>query len=484
MQDRQGGRRPTGSTQPDVERASLCGEAPHRDGCRTDRPPLPEIEYDPSRQPPPNADGVKREDLDKLRKAYEAGSDAKRKGIAEFAGQYGLTRPQVHWLAFKNGFTKPGAESSRLELPLEIQEILQQAAGLGRQATHMAISRALRALLQYPRGAFPHVTRALLWRLVRRYKGPAMHRRYQRARWSADDVEILMKGYSQGRFGIEQTVRELMRRHPDWSRDQIHWKAHSLGLTQRESPPNARNARKPWSQAEQMGIINEASRIPAGRIGKKFERTAWAVQCRLAGLEASSRVVEKDYGLRRLKDLLHVRTSRLQRFIGQGKLRARRLLISGSSLVEWLRKQESARNAAGRTEQTVTRRSPSRRWYTLQKAAERLRVTRQDVEELLAKGILKPYRPRIPEKNLWAFLDEHGWELQRDSLEFESPDEEAQRWVKAPRRLTPEKAAALAKMQAQRQHTETITACRYCGRQLQGNVRGFHESRCAQRPKA
>jgi len=484
MQDRQGGRRPTGGTRPEAERPSLRDEAPNRDGGGADCLPMREIEYDPSKQPPSSTDGVKSEDLDKLRKAYEAGGNAKRKGIAEFVGQYGLTRPQVHWLAFKNGFTKLGAESSRLELPLEIQEILQQAAGLGRQATHKAISRALRALLQYPRGAFPHVTRALLWRLVRKYNGPAMHRRYQRARWSADDIEILMKGYSQGRFGAEQAVRELMRRHPDWSRDQIHWKAHSLGLAHRESSPNVRNARKPWSEAEQMGIINEASRIPASSIGKKFERTAWAIQCRLSGLEASSRVVEKDYGLRRLKDLLHVRTNRLQRFIGQGKLRARRLLISGSSLVEWLRKQESARNAAGCTEQTVTRRSASRRWYTLQKAAERLRVTRQDVEELLAKGILKPYRPRIPEKNLWAFLDEHGWELQRDSLEFESPDEEAQRWVKPPRSLTPEKAAALAKMQAQRQHTETITTCRYCGRQLQGNVRGFHESRCPQRPKA
>ena len=203
-----------------------------------------------------------------------------------------------------------------------------------------------------------------------------------------------------------------------------------------------------------MGIINEASRIPAASIGKKFERTGWAVQCRLAGLQASSRVVEKDYGLRKLKELLHVRTSRLQRFVGQGKLRARRLLISGSSLAEWLRKQESGPAAAGRRGQRVTRARVSRRCYTLQKAAERLGVNRQAVEELLDKGILKPFRPRIPEKNLWAFLEEHGWELQRDSLEFESLDEEPQHWVKPAHSLPAERAAALAKMQAQSQHTE------------------------------
>ena len=131
-----------------------------------------------------------------------------------------------------------------------------------------------------------------------------------------------------------------------------------------------------------------------------------------------------------------------------------------------------------------TRQSPTKRSYTLQKAAERLGVTRQAVEKLLAKGILKPYRPRVPEKNFWAFLEEHGWELQRDSLEFESLDEEPRRWVKPVRTVTPERAAAFARMQAQRKHTETIKACRYCGRQLRGNVRGFHENRCPKRPKA
>ena len=111
-------------------------------------------------------------------------------------------------------------------------------------------------------------------------------------------------------------------------------------------------------------------------------------------------------------------------------------------------------------------------------------LANKTVEELLAKGILKPYRPRVPEKNLWAFLEEHGWELERDSLEFESLDEEPQRWVKPVPTVTSERAAALAKMQAQRRHTETIKVCRYCGRQLRGNVRAFHENRCPKRPKA
>jgi hypothetical protein len=190
-------------------------------------------------------------------------------------------------------------------------------------------------------------------------------------------------------------------------------------------------------------------------------------------------VIERDYGLRRLKELLHVRTNRIQRFIGQGKLKARRLLISAPSLIKRLRNQESESAAGANGKGRVTRQSSSKRSYTLQKAAERLGVTRQAVEELLAKGILKPYRPRVPEKNFWAFLEEHGW-----ALEFESLDEEPQRWIKAVRTVTPERAAALARMQTQRKHTETIKVCRYCGRQLRGNVRGFHENRCPKRPKA
>ena len=426
---------------------------------------------------------MKPDDIEKLRRAYEAGPGEKEKGISDLAERYGLTRSQVRQLAFKNGFTKLGGKKGKLLVPPEVEEILQQASALGRQAMHMAINRALRALLQYPRGAFPYVTRALLWRLSRKYKAPTKHRRYQRARWSADDIELLVNGYSRGRSGINEAVRELMRRHPDWSRSQIHWKARSLGLTHKESSPKARNAGRRWSEAEEMGIINEASRISASSIGKKFGRTGWAVQCRLAGLGASSRVIERDYGLRRLKELLHVRTDRIQRFIGQGKLKARRLLVSARSLIARLRRQESE-SAADGTGGRVTQLPSSKRSYTLQKAAERLGVTRQAVQELLAKGTLKPYRPRVPEKNLWAFLEEHGWELQRDSLEFESPDEEPQRWVKPLRNVTPERAAALAKMRAQRMHTETIRVCRYCGRQLQGNVRGFHENRCPKRPKA
>ena len=427
---------------------------------------------------------MKPDDIERLRRAYEGGPGEKEKGISDLVERYGLTRGQVRWLAFKNGFTKLATKNGKLEVPPEVEEILQQACGLGRRAIHMAINRASRALLQYPRGAFPHVTRALLWRLCRKYKAPAKHQRYQRARWSADDVELLGNGYSRGPSGINEAVRELMRRHPQWSRDQIYWKARSLGLTHKESSPNARNARRRWSKAEEMGIINEAGRISASGIGKRFGRTGWAVQCRLAGLKASSRVIERDYGLKRLKELLHVRTNRIQRFIGQGKLKAHRLLISAPSLIERLRNEESESAAGANGKGRVTRQSPTKRSYTLQKAAERLGVTRQAVEELLAKGILKPYRPRVPEKNLWAFLEEHGWELQRDSLEFESLDEEPQRWVKPVRTVTPERAAALAKMQAQRRHTETIKACRYCGRQLRGNVRGFHENRCPKRPKA
>src|SRR5262249_25569392 len=158
------------------------------------------------------------------------------------------TRGQVRWLAFKNGFTKLATKNRTLEVPPEVEEILQQASGLGRQATQMAINRALRALLQYPRGAFPHVTRALLWRLCRKYKIHAKHQRYRRARWSAEDVELLTNGYSGGPSEINEVVRELLRRHPEWSRDQIYWKAHSLGLTHKPSSPNARNARTRWSE--------------------------------------------------------------------------------------------------------------------------------------------------------------------------------------------------------------------------------------------
>jgi len=111
-----------------------------------------------------------------------------------------------------------------------------------------------------------------------------------------------------------------------------------------------------------------------------------------------------------------------------------------------------------------------------------LGVTPQQVSDLLAEGSLKPYRPRVAEADLWHFLDKHGWELQPDSLDFESLDCEPQHWVKRVPDLTPQQAASLAKLEAERRHTQTIKSCRYCGRQVRGNACASHERRCPQRP--
>ena len=432
-------------------------------------------------QKSPRGASIKPEDLEKLRRAYQSGAAEKQKGISEFAALYGLKRYQVYWIAFKNGFTGLGRGNSKLHLPSEAEKILQQAAGLGRRAAQAAINRVMRVLWQYPRAEFGHVTRALLWRISRKYKRPlSQHRRYERARWSPADVELLRRGYAEGGAGIRRAVRELLRRHPDWSPRQIHYKAQSLGLGHRELEGNAGKALKPWSQSEEMALISKATHKPAKSIGATLDRSRWAVRCRLAGLDARSRVSGQDYGSEDLIELLHVGRRMLQRLIGSKKLKATNLHISRRSVEEFLRN----RGSPGKPRSSA-RRAPLKKYYTVHKAAARLGMRREDVEGLLAKGVLKPYRPRVSEENLWKFLEKHGWQLQRDALEFESLDEEPQRWVKpAPSELTPAQRALLAKLQAQRKHTERVNACRYCGRQFSGNVYAFHEKRCPQRPKA
>ena len=334
----------------------------------------------------------------------------------------------------------------------------------------------MRVLLQYPRGAFGQVTPAMLWKQIRKYQTPSAHRRYHRAHWSTADLELLAEGYREGAAGIRRRVRELMRRHPDWSRDQIHWKACSLSLSPQAH--NKSNARRPWSEKEDMTLISLATLKPIASIAKKLDRSTWAVQCRLSGLRLSGRVAGQDYGCEDLVSLLRIGRRKLDRLIGSKKLRCTALRISRRSVDDFLRKQNSDGSVPGISS---GRKVPSKKYYTLQKAAARLGVTPQQVGELLARGLLKPYRPRVSELNLWQFLEKYGWELQPESLEFESLDCEPQRWVKRVPELTAQEAASLAKLRAQRAHADTVRICRYCRRQFRGNALGFHEKRCPQR---
>ena len=470
MQDGQGGRRSAddSSGQRDVPRHDDCGAAMRRAST---------YDHRSLRQGPPNDTDVKPQDLDKLLRAYQSGPAEKQRGISEFVERYGFSPSQVYKLAFKNGFTKLGENEGASILPAEAERILREAAGLARKHVHAAINRAMRVLLQYPRGAFGQVTPALLWKQIRKYQTPAGHRRYQRAHWSPADIEVLVQGYSQGAAGVRRCVRELMRRHSEWSRDQIHWKASSLSL-----PPRLRaerNRQKPWSEKEDMTIISLATLKPIESIARKLDRSTWAVRCRLSGLRVSGRVAGQDYGCEDLLSLLRIGRRRLQRLIGSKKLKCTGLRISRRSVDDFLRKQ----NPVGPEPlKSAGRKRPPKKHYTLQKAAARLGTTPREVGELLAQGLLKPYRPRVSEVDLWQFLEKYGWELQPDSLEFDSLDCEPQRWVKRLPDLTPQEAASLATLRAQRAHAGKVRNCRYCRRQFRGNALGFHEKRCPQRP--
>lgn len=469
MEDRQGGRRSAAdsSLQRDVSGHGGNGAAARPGGASDGLP---------SRRVLRSNGDVKSEDLDRLLRAYRSGAAEKQNGIREFVERHGFTPSQVYRLAFKNGFTKLGEEDDAPAFPAEAEKVLREAAGLGRKVVHAAINRAMRVLLRYPRGAFGQVTPALLWKQIRKYQTPTGHRRYQRAHWSPADLKVLVQSYSEGATGVRRCVRELMRRHPDWSRDQIHWKAYSLSLSPRVR--NESNSHKPWSEKDDMTIISLATLKPIASIARKLGRSTWAVRCRLAGLRVSGRVSGQDYGCEDLRGLLRIGRRRLQRLIGSKKLRCTALRISRRSVDDFLSQQNPVDSAPGTSS---ARKNPSKKSYTFQKAAARLGVTPQRVGELLAQGLLKPYRPRVSEEDLWQFLEKHGWELQPDSLEFESLDCEPQRWVKRLPELTLQEAASLARLRAQRTHVETVRICPHCGRQLRGNAWGLHEKRCPQR---
>jgi len=430
---------------------------------------------------PPNARNARPGDVDEPRAAYPGVVAERPGGTKELAERKAFKPLQVSGKSFDSGFTKRGVGDGALVLPEEAQRILREAAGRGRPVVRAAINRAMRVLLRYPREAYGQVVPAMLWRQIRKYQTTtSARRRYQRAHWSPQDLELLRQGYLEGPLGIRRCVRELIRRHPEWSRDQIHRKARKLGLSKRT--PTERNGRRPWSEKEDMTIISLATRKPITSIARNLGRSVWAVRCRLAGLRIRGRVSGQDYGSEEIYRLLQIGCRRFQRLIGSRKLKCTALRVSRRTVEEFLRKQNRGAGAGSSGESSKAKKVPAKKYYTLQKAAARLGVTPQQVSDLLAEGSLKPYRPRVAEADLWHFLDKHGWELQPDSLDFESLDCEPQHWVKRVPDLTPQQAASLAKLEAERRHTQTIKSCRYCGRQVRGNACASHERRCPQRP--
>ena len=165
------------------------------------------------------------------------------------------------------------------------------------------------------RARFPHISAEVIWgRILYLGLSAAKRRPYIRHEWTAEDIELLVTGYSDGRRGATKAINMLLRMHPDWRRQYVCWKAKSLGLA--HARPNGYQR---WSEEADRRLISCEGFLMES-VQERLRRSRGSILSRLAVL---NRGIEF-FGGFKTKDLmtdLHLGEAQIRR------LERKRLLV-------------------------------------------------------------------------------------------------------------------------------------------------------------
>ena len=181
------------------------------------------------------------------------------------------------------------------------------------------------------RARFPDISAEVIWSRIL-YLGltTAKRRPYMRREWTAEEIELLTAGYSDGRRGATNAISLLLRMHPDWSRSYICWKAKSLGLAHARP-----NGYQPWSEEADRRLIScEGFLIES--VQERLRRSRGSILSRLAVLD---RGIEF-FGGFKTKDLmtdLHLGEAQIRRLERKGLLVRERSRITDKSVADLCR---------------------------------------------------------------------------------------------------------------------------------------------------
>ncbi len=390
-----------------------------------------------------------------------------------------------------------GNYSFRFFSPEQIDRILREGVKRGRTGSHDAIERILKHE--------PGLPRAELWRQIRRLKQPSTGKLYQRTAWSPEDDQILRIGYETGWKGKRDAVRELLRRHPGWQPHSIWGRAAKLGLVRKTLKKGRLRSRQPWTEDDDRMLLTMAGYKTAKFIAKALHRSESAIRYRLAVLGKSSRVHLEGYARRTLAQELHLGIRTIQRLIVQGLLDSRDPRITRKSLEDACktgrltaslhdqppdakesstipREEEPAATpsnnstpvAPGDASKPPRSCRAKRIWADV---AKQFNVDASVIEQLIFRGVLKLYDPRVTERSLTKFCGRYGALIKSDFLDAETRD-----WLAGSMDLAPgagkDEAGGL---EAFRKHALVVRTCERCGRTIRGNVFFRHHKRCPER---
>jgi len=99
------------------------------------------------------------------------------------------------------------------------------------------------------------------------------------------------------------------------------------------------------------------------------------------------------------------------------------------------------------------------------------------IEQLIFRGVLKLYDPRVTEKSLTRFCARYGALIKTDFLDAETRD-----WLAGCMDLAPGAGKGEAgELEAFRKHALVVRTCERCGRAIRGNAFFRHNKSCPQR---
>ena len=387
-----------------------------------------------------------------------------------------------------------GGDPYRFFSPEQVDKILSEGAKRGRAGSHAAIERILKLE--------PGVERAELWQRIRQLKYPSHGTRYRRSLWSAEDDQILSRGYERGWSGKQEAVRELLKRHPDWRAHVIWRRAAKLQLIRKISKRRQERSRFAWSEDDDRILLNLAGYKTSRVIAKILHRSEAAVRYRLTLLGKSSRVHLEGFARHALALDLHLASSTIQRLIAEGLLEVRDPRITRESLdnlcksgrLDAMRQngaqasdsptprpdgEESilgvsdppARNSTGWSASLGKSSRAKRVWAEV---ARSLGVALETVQKCVARGVVKLYDPTITEKSLRNFCRRYGSLINYDFL-----NRETREWLQESMDLVRTAGESVSRRLAPlRKHARVVRQCTKCGREIRGNAFFRHAKRC------
>jgi hypothetical protein len=387
-----------------------------------------------------------------------------------------------------------GEDSYRFFSPEQVDKILSEGAKRGRAGSHAAIERILKLE--------PGVERAELWQRIRLLKCPAHGTRYRRSLWSAEDDQILSRGYERGWLGKQEAVRELLKHHPNWRAHVIWRRAAKLHLIHNISKRRQERSRFAWSEDDDRILLNLAGYKTSRVIAKILHRSEAAVRYRLMLQGKSSRVHLEGFARHALALDLHLASSTIQRLIAEGLLEVRDPRITRESLdnlcksgrLDAMRQngaqasdsstprpdgEESilgasdppARDSTGWSASLGKSSRAKRVWAEV---ARSLGVAPETMQKCVARGVVKLYDPTITEKSLRNFCRRYGSLVNYDFL-----NRETREWLQESMDLVRTAGESVSRRLAPlRKHARVVRQCTKCGREIRGNAFFRHAKRC------